>query len=56
MTNQENPPARVGTQGWQQFLTAKKEMLDAYDSAKKKGAKRKVQTLHGKVAEAEFRL
>lgn len=43
------------TQGWKQILTARKEMLDAYDQAREKAKSHKVQTSHGNVAEAEFR-
>lgn len=43
------------SQGWRQFHTARKEMLSAYDAAKEKGRKHKVEVYHGKVAEAEFR-
>jgi len=43
------------SQGWRQLLTARKEMLDAYDQAKEKAKSHEVETYHGKVAEAEFR-
>jgi len=43
------------SQGWKQFLTARKEMLDTYDKAKTHSKAHKVETYHGKVAEAEFR-
>lgn len=43
------------TQGWKQFLTARKEMLDAFDRAKEKAKSHEVEVFHGKVAEAEFR-
>lgn len=42
-------------QGWHQFLTARKAMLDAYDAARQKGVDSKVKVAHGRVAEAEFR-
>ncbi len=42
-------------QGWKQFLTSRKEMLDAYDRAREKAKAHKVETFHGKVAEAELR-
>jgi hypothetical protein len=42
-------------QGWRQFLSAKREMLDAFDQARAKAEAHKVKTYHGKVAEAEFR-
>lgn len=42
-------------QGWKQFLTSRKEMLDAYDRAREKAKAHQVETFHGKVAEAELR-
>lgn len=42
-------------QGWSQFLTARKEMLDSFDKARTHSRKHKVETFHGNVAEAEFR-
>jgi len=45
----------VPTQGWKQFLTARKEMLDAYDRAREKAKSHEVETLHGRIAEAELR-
>jgi len=42
-------------QGWSQFLTARKEMLDSFDKARTYSKKHKVETSHGNVAEAEFR-
>jgi hypothetical protein len=44
-----------GTQGWKQFLTNKKEMLDAFDRAKNQAKAHIVETDHGRVAEAQFR-
>jgi hypothetical protein len=41
--------------GWRQFLTSRKELLDAFDSAREKAKSHEVETYHGKVAEAEFR-
>lgn len=46
---------QIPNQGWKQFLTARDEMLAAYDKARVLSAKRVVQTGHGNVAEAEFR-
>lgn len=46
---------QLPNQGWKQFLTARDEMLDAYDRARVHSSKRTVQTEHGNVAEAEFR-
>jgi len=43
------------SQGWKQFLTARTEMLDAFDRAREKAGSHEVETYHGKVAEAEFR-
>lgn len=45
----------IPAQGWSQFLTAKKEMLDSFDKARTHSRKHKVETSHGNVAEAEFR-
>jgi hypothetical protein len=42
-------------QGWRQFLTSRKEMLDAYDRARTKAKSHEVEIFHGKVAEAELR-
>ena len=46
---------QIPSQGWRQFLTARKNMLDAYDRAKEQGKIRGIQTLHGNVGEAMFR-
>ena len=43
------------TQGWKQFLTSRKEMLDAHDRAREQAKAHKVETYHGNVAEAELR-
>lgn len=45
----------IPVQGWKQFLTSRKEMLDAYDRAREKAKAHKVETFHGKVAEAALR-
>ena len=45
----------ANVQGFRQFITAKEEMLDAFDWAKVLSKSHKVQTSHGNVAEAEFR-
>lgn len=42
-------------QGWKQFLTARQEMLSAFDSAREKSKAHEVQVQHGRTAEAEFR-
>lgn len=43
------------SQAWKQFLAARSEMLNAYDSSRSKSAKKAVQVEHGRVAEAQFR-
>lgn len=55
MTRDAGPPPRITIQGWRQFLTSKKEMLDAFDQARDKAKAHEVETYHGKVAEAKFR-
>jgi hypothetical protein len=45
----------TGTQGWRQFLGAKKKMLDAYDRAKGQAKAHEVEVFHGRVAEAQVR-
>jgi len=45
----------IPAQGWIQFLTARKKMLDSFDIAKSQSSQHIVQTSHGNVAEAEFR-
>jgi hypothetical protein len=42
-------------QGWKQFLTSRKEMLDAFDRARDKAKTQEAEVFHGKVAEAELR-
>lgn len=46
---------QMPSQGWKQFLTSRKEMLDSFDKAREHSRIHKVQTYHGNVAEAEFR-
>lgn len=46
---------QIPSQGWKQFLTSRKEMLDSFDKARTHSRKHKVETFHGNVAEAEFR-
>jgi len=46
---------KPNVQGWKQFLTARKEMLDAFDLARTKADSHKVTAAHGRAAEAEFR-
>ena len=43
------------TQGSEQFLAYRREILDAYDQAKAKTKSNKVKTEHGRVAEARVR-
>jgi len=43
------------SQGWKQFLTARSEMLDAYDRARDQSRGHEVETYHGTVAESQFR-
>lgn len=47
--------SRIGVQGWRQFLTARREMLDAFDRARVHGAAHEVPVHHGNVAQAVFR-
>lgn len=46
---------QIPAQGWKQFLTSRKTMLDSFDRARTHSKKHKVETYHGNVAEAEFR-
>lgn len=55
MTKEKTEPERVGTQGWEQFLTTKQEMLYQYELAKQYSKSHIVQVSHGKVAEGVFR-
>lgn len=41
--------------GWKQILTARKEILDAYDRAREQARSHEVETFHGRVAEASIR-
>jgi hypothetical protein len=45
----------VGRQGWEQLLTWKKEILDAFDRGRRYARGHEVETYHGLVAEAHFR-
>ena len=45
----------VGTQGWRQLLTCKRELLDAFDRARQHSRAHEVEVYHGIVAEAQFR-
>lgn len=53
--NDEGLKIAFPAQGWKQFLTARKEMLDTFDSAREKAKGHEVETYHGRVAEAAFR-
>jgi hypothetical protein len=55
MTKKGGLKIEVPAQGWKQFLTARKEMLDSFDTARTHSSKHKVQTSHGNVAESNFR-
>jgi len=44
-----------GRQGWQQLLTWKQELLDAFDRGRQYALGHEVETYHGLVAEAQFR-
>lgn len=48
-------PESPNTQGWEQFLTGRKAMLDNYDRSKIQERNKGIHVEHGKVAEAEFR-
>jgi hypothetical protein len=45
----------IPSQGWKQFLTARQDLLSAYDTARIKARSHEIETYHGKVSEAEFR-
>lgn len=55
MTKEGPLKIELPAQGWSQFLTARKEMLDSYDKARIHSRKHIVETEHGNVGEAEFR-
>ena len=55
LLEKENLKVQFPSQGWKQMLTAKKEMLDSYDSAREKARSHEIETFHGNVAEAVFR-
>jgi hypothetical protein len=46
---------QLPSQGWQQVLTARSELLDAYDRARTKARAHETETYHGRAAEAELR-
>lgn len=43
------------SQGWRQFLTGRKEILDAYDKAREHAKAHETETYHGRVAEGAVR-
>jgi len=51
----ENLKVEFPSQGWRQILTARKEILDAYDRAREYAKAHEVETFHGRVAEGAFR-
>jgi hypothetical protein len=55
MAKNTKTPLHAKTQGWEQFLTARRELLDAFDRAKEKTKSHKVRTQHGRTAEAAVR-
>lgn len=55
MAKEKIIPERIGTQGWEQFLASKQEMLYQYDLAKIYAESHIVKVSHGNVAEAVFR-
>ncbi|MBI4459393.1 MAG: hypothetical protein HY648_04975 [Acidobacteria bacterium] len=55
MSEEQKLKPQFPVQGWKQFLTYRKEMLDIYDSAREKAKSHPVETFHGFAAEAQFR-
>jgi hypothetical protein len=55
MAIEKEIPERIGTQGWEQFLATKQEMLYQFDLAKIYSESHIVKVEHGKVAESTFR-
>jgi hypothetical protein len=51
----ENLTVEFPSQGWRQILTSRKDILDHYDTARQRAQGQEVETLHGRVLEAEFR-
>ncbi len=45
---------QLPTQGWSQFLTARKEMLDEFDQAREKTQSHRVKTYHGEWQKPNF--
>ena len=46
---------QLPAQGWKQFLTGRKGILDAFDKAREQSRSHEVETYHGPVAEAAYR-
>lgn len=46
---------QIPSQGWEQLLTGRNEILDAYDRARRQAKSHEVEVFHGSVVEAEFR-
>ncbi|MDN5285696.1 MAG: hypothetical protein JWR38_1970 [Mucilaginibacter sp.] len=55
MESSKKLKAQINPQGWQQFLTGLKDLLDSYDRARVYSKLHEVETYHGVVAEAQFR-
>jgi hypothetical protein len=51
----KNLNAQFPSQGWRQILTARREILDAYDRAREQARQHEAEIFHGRVAEAAFR-
>lgn len=51
----KNYPNLTGTQGWEEFISSKEEMLSKYDTAKVQQTNRGIKVNAGRVAEALFR-
>ncbi len=51
----KNLRIQIPGQGWKQFLTGRKEIIDAFDKARVQSGAHKVETYHGNVAEAAYR-
>lgn len=46
---------RIGSQGWEEFLGSKQELLDVYETAKRQDKNHPVKVEHGNVAEEAYR-
>jgi hypothetical protein len=55
MAERKSLKLQFPVQGWKQFLTSRKDMLAAYDSARVKAEGKKIKTSHGRAAESELR-